>query len=57
MYRSFNGGSTYNFFQSGPPNTPISLFQGSGTTVYYKLQGGCSESEFSALSGGVSYTN
>lgn len=57
VYRSFDSGSTYNFFQSGPPNTPISLFQNSGTTVYYKLQGGCSESEFSALSTGVSYTN
>jgi hypothetical protein len=57
VYRSFDGGLTYNFFQSGTPSSPISLFQGSGTTVYYKLQGACSESSFSALSTGVSYTN
>lgn len=57
VYKSFNGGATYSFFQSGPANSPISLFQTAGTTVYYKVQGGCSESEFSALSNGVAYTN
>jgi len=57
VYRSFDGGSTYQFFQSSGPNSPIFIFQTPGTTVYYQLQGLDNLGEVIATSAGVSYTN
>jgi hypothetical protein len=62
IYKSFDDGVTYDYsstinYPLGSNGAAVPQSQGAGTTVYYKIMGGCTEESFSEFSEPEAHTN